>query len=85
MENFKIVIKPIKPKVIELDPVKIKALKEKRKLQREMRKGKPKKEPKEPRTKPDYSNEFETINKSLKKLVGFSVEEINDKLKLLKV
>jgi hypothetical protein len=82
MENFKIVIKPIKPKVIELDPVKIKALKEKRKLQREMRKGKPKKEP---ITKPDYSDDLEKINKNLKKLVGLSVEEINDKLKLVKV
>jgi len=82
MENFKIVIKPIKPKVVELDPVKIKALKEKRKLQREIRKDKPKKEP---RTKPDYSDDLEKINKNLKKLVGLSVEEINDKLKLVKV
>jgi len=81
MENFKIIIKPIKPKVIELDPVKIEALKEKRRLQREIRKNKPKQEIKEQRTKTDYSSEFEKINKNLKNLIGFSVEEINDKLK----
>jgi len=83
MEDFKIIIKPIKPKVKELDPIKIEALKEKRRLQREARKNKPvePKEPKEPKVKPDYTQEIENINKTLKNLVGFSIDEINDKLK----
>ena len=83
MENFKIIIKPIKPKVKELDPVKIEALKEKRRLQREARKNKPvePKEPKEPKVKPDYSQDIENINKTVKNLIGFSVDEINEKLK----
>lgn len=78
--QFKIVIKPIKPKVKETDPIKIEAMKEKRRLQREARKNKPvePKEPKEP--KPDYSNEIENINKSLKNIVGLSLDEINDKI-----
>ena len=84
MDNFKIIIKPIKPKVKELDPVKIEALKEKRRLQREARKDKPK-EPKEPKPpKPDYTEDIENINKTLKNLVGFSIDEINDKLKASK-
>ena len=82
MENFKIVIKPIKPKVKELDPAKIEALKEKRRLQRETRKNKPKDESPKPKTpKPDYSGDIENINKTLKNLVGFSIDEINDKIK----
>jgi len=83
MENFKIIIKPIKPKVKELDPVKIEALKEKRRLQREARKNRPvePKEPKEPKVKPDYSQDIENINKTVKNLIGFSVDEINEKLK----
>jgi hypothetical protein len=81
--EFKIIIKPIKPKVKELDPVKIEALKEKRRLQREARKNKPV-EPKEPKVKPDYTEEIENINKTLKNLVGFSIDEINDKLKASK-
>ena len=86
MEDFKIIIKPIKLKVKELDPVKIEALKEKRRLQREARKNKPvePKEPKEPKVKPDYTQEIENINKTLKNLVGFSIDEINDKLKASK-
>ncbi len=86
MENFKIIIKPIKPKVKELDPVKIEALKEKRRLQREARKNRPvePKEPKEPKVKPDYSQDIENINKTIKNLVGFSVDEINEKLKATK-
>jgi hypothetical protein len=86
MENFKIVIKPIKPKVKELDPAKIEALKEKRRLQRETRKNKPKDESPKPKTpKPDYSGDIENINKTLKNLVGFSIDEINDKIKASKV
>jgi len=83
MEDFKVIIKPIKPKVKELDPIKIEALKEKRRLQREARKNKPvePKEPKEPKVKPDYTQDIENINKTLKNLVGFSIDEINDKLK----
>ena len=83
MEDFKVIIKPIKPKVKELDPIKIEALKEKRRLQREARKNRPvePKEPKEPKVKPDYTQEIENINKTLKNLVGFSIDEINDKLK----
>jgi len=85
MENFKIIIKPIKPKIKELDPVKIEALKEKRRLQREARKNRPKDESPKPKTpKPDYSNDIENINKSLKNLIGFSVDEINEKLKVVK-
>jgi hypothetical protein len=86
MENFKIVIKPIKPKMKELDPAKIEALKEKRRLQRETRKNKPKDESPKPKTpKPDYSGDIENINKTLKNLVGFSIDEINDKIKASKV
>jgi hypothetical protein len=83
MENYKIIIKPIKPKVKETDPLKIEAMKEKRRLQREARKNKPvePKEPKEPKIKHDYTNEINEINKKVKNLIGFSVDEINDKLK----
>jgi ribosomal protein L13E len=84
MENFKVIIKPIKPRVKELDPIKIEALKEKRRLQREARKNRPKEEspePKEPKVKPDYTAEIENINKTVKNLVGFSIDEINQKLK----
>ncbi|AIW01907.1 MAG: hypothetical protein ASQ68_gp17 [Yellowstone Lake virophage 6] len=81
--EFKVIIKPMKPKVKELDPIKIEALKEKRRLQREARKNNPvePKEPKEPKVKPDYTQEIENINKTLKNLVGFSIDEINEKLK----
>ena len=81
--EYKIIIKPIKPKVKETDPIKIEALKEKRRLQREARKNKPvePKEPKEPKVKPDYSQDIENINKTVKNLIGFSIDEINDKLK----
>lgn len=82
MENFKIIIKPIKKKVIELDPIKIQALKEKRRLQREARKNKPKtEEVKVPKIKIDHSNEIDNINKTLKSLIGFNIDEINNKLK----
>lgn len=83
MENYKVIIKMIKPKVKETDPVKIEAMKEKRRLQREARKDKPKepKEPKEPKVKADHSNEINKINEKVKSLIGFSVDEINDKLK----
>jgi ribosomal protein L13E len=83
MENYKIIIKPIKPKVKETDPAKIEAMKEKRRLQREARKDKPKepKEPKESKIKPDNSHEINEINKKIKNLIGFTVDEINDKLK----
>ena len=84
MENlsFKIVIKPIKPKKPkETDPVKIEAMKEKRRLQREARKAQGPKEPKEP--KPDYTNQLEVINKTLKNIVGLNIDEINQKLKPL--
>jgi hypothetical protein len=81
--DFKVVIKPIKPKVKETDPIKIEAMKEKKRLQREARKNKPKepKEEGEKKVKPDYSNEIENINKSLKNIVGLSIDEINAKLK----
>lgn len=87
MDNFKIIIKPIKPKVVETDPIKLEALKEKRRLQRQARKDKPKepKEPKEVKPKVDYSEQLENINKTVKNLVGFSIDEINDKLKSNKI
>jgi len=87
MDNFKIIIKPLKPKVIETDPIKIEALKEKRRLQREARKNKPvvPKEPKEVKPKVDYSEQLENINKTVKNLVGFSIDEINEKLKANKI
>jgi len=79
--QFKIVIKPIKPKFKETDPIKIEAIKQKRKEQREERKNKPV-EPKEPKQpKQDLTSEIENINKSLKNMVGLTVDEINDKLK----
>jgi hypothetical protein len=83
--DFKVIIKSTKPKVKELDPIKIEALKEKRRLQREARKNQPvePKVPKEPKVKPDYTQDIENINKTLKNLVGFSIDEINDKLKII--
>jgi 1-acyl-sn-glycerol-3-phosphate acyltransferase len=87
MENFKIIVKPIKPKIKETDPVKIEAQKEKRRLQREARKNKPKeqKEPAEIKPKIDYSEDIQNINKTLKNLIGFSVDELNEKLNSSKV
>jgi hypothetical protein len=82
--EFKIIIKTLKKKVVELDPQKIEAIKEKRRLQREFRKQNPI-EPKEPKIKVDYKNDFENINKSLKNLIGFSVDELNEKLKASKI
>jgi hypothetical protein len=87
MENYKVVIKVIKPKVKETDPIKIAEMKEKRKLQREAHKNKPKDpnlvtkaiKPKESKIKTD--DQIEEINKKVKNLIGFSVDEINDKLK----
>ena len=86
-ELFKIVIKPIKPKIKETDPIKIEALKEKRRLQRETRKNKPKQDEAIPKQKPEKKNkeELENINKTLKNLVGFSIDEINEKLKASKI
>jgi hypothetical protein len=81
MENFRVIIKPIKKKVVELDPIKILALKEKRKIQREARKNKPKTdEVKVPKVKIDHSDEIDKINKTLKSLIGFNIDEINNKL-----
>ena len=87
MEDFKIIIKTIKPKTKETDPVKIEALKEKRRLQREARKNNPQepKQNKEPKQKKDISEDIININKTLKNLVGFSVDELNEKLKSSKV
>ena len=87
MENYKIIIKPIKPKVKETDPIKIEAMKEKRRLQREAHKNKPKDptlvtkaiKPKELKAKTD--DQIKEINNKLKILTGFSVDEMNDKLK----
>jgi hypothetical protein len=86
MDNFKIIIKPLKKKVVEIDPIKIQALKEKRKLQRQIKKdNKPiSEEVKIPKIKIDHSDEIENINKTLKNLIGFSIDEINDKLKTSK-
>jgi hypothetical protein len=84
-DNFKIIIKTVKPKVKETDPIKLEAMKEKRRLQREARKDKPvvPKEPKPP--KKDNTEELENINKTVKNLVGFSIDEINEKLKANKI
>lgn len=84
MENFKIVIKTIKPKVKETDPDKIEARKEKRRQQREAKKNQPK-EPKEKKEKINNTEELENMNKSLKNLIGYSIDEINEKIKSLKV
>jgi len=84
MENFKIVIKTIKPKIKETDPDKIEAMKEKRRQQREARKNQPK-EQKEKKEKINNTEEIENLNKSLKNLIGYSIDEINDKIKSLKV
>jgi hypothetical protein len=84
-DNFKIIIKTVKPKVKETDPIKLEAMKEKRRLQREARKDKPV-EPKEPKPpKKDNTEEIENINKTVKNLVGFSIDEINEKLKANKI
>lgn len=85
MDKFKIIIKPVKPvkpKVKETDPIILEQLREKRKLQREARKNKPKQEPK---PKVDYSKEIENINKTMKNIVGFSIDEINEKLEKAKI
>jgi len=83
--DFKIVIKQIKPKKPkETDPVKIEAMKEKRRLQREAKKTQEPKEPKKPKEpKPNYSDQLEVINKTLKNIVGLNIDEINAKLKPL--
>lgn len=80
MENYKVIIKPIKPKVVETDPIKIAERKEKRMLRLEALKNTPR-TPKEPKAKVDHSNEINKINEKVKSLIGFSVDEINDKLK----
>jgi len=82
-QDFKIIIKSVKPKMKETDPDKIEALKEKRRLQREARKNKPveEKKPKEKKIKNDLSEEIDNINKTLKNLVGFNIDEINQKIK----
>ena len=82
-QEYKIIIKPIKPKIKETDPDKIEALKEKRRLQREARKDKPKqiKEPKQKKEQDDLSEEIDNINKTIKNLIGFNIDEINQKIK----
>jgi len=79
MENFKIVIKTIKPRVKETDPDKIAATKEKRRVQREAKKNEPKKE-KEPKQPKKDNTDLENINKTIKNLLGFTIEEMNQKL-----
>jgi hypothetical protein len=82
-QDFKIVIKNIKPKTKETDPEKIEARKEKRRLQQEARKDKPK-EPKQPKEKTN-TEDIDNLNKSLKNIIGYSIDEINEKIKSLKV
>jgi len=89
MDNFQIVIKNIKPKTKETDPEKIEAIKEKRRQQREARKNQPtepkqKKQPKEPK-EPTNTEDIDNLNKSLKNIIGYSIDEINEKIKTLKV
>jgi hypothetical protein len=84
MENFKIVIKNIKPKMKETDPDKIEARKEKRRQQREARKNQPT-EKKEKKEKIINTEEIDNLNKSLKNIIGYSIDEINEKIKSLKV
>jgi hypothetical protein len=84
MENFKIVIKTIKPKIKETDPDKIEARKEKRRQQREARKNQPT-EKKEKKEKIINTEEIDNLNKSLKNIIGYSIDEINEKIKTLKV
>jgi hypothetical protein len=82
--DYKIIIKPIKPRTKETDPIKLEAMKQKRKEKREANKNKPKPEPKEKVEKPpkeDTTEFIDNINKSLKNIIGFSIEEINDKIK----
>ena len=78
MNSFKVIIKEIKPKK-ELDPIKIEALKEKRRLQREARKLIPKEE-KENKPKENNTEKIENINKTIKNLTGLSIDELNAKL-----
>ena len=80
-ELFKIIIKPIKEKKIkELDPIKIEALKEKRRIQRDEKKNRPKTDEIKPKLEKKSKEEIENFNKTLKNIVGFSVDEINEKL-----
>lgn len=86
MENFRIVIKTIKPKMKETDPDKIEAMKEKRRQQREARKTQPKEQKKKEKIeKINNTEEIDNMNKSLKNLIGYSIDEINEKIKSLKV
>jgi len=82
--DYKIIIKPIKPRIKETDPIKLEAMKQKRKEKREANKNKPKPEPKEKVDKPpkeDTTEFIDNVNKSLKNIIGFSIEEINEKIK----
>lgn len=85
MENYKIVIKPIKKKVKETDPVKLEAMKEKRKQQREERKKNPQppREKKEKNKKKTDENIIK-IDETLKHLIGHTVNELNEKLHNMK-
>jgi hypothetical protein len=84
MDNFRIVIRNIKPKMKETDPDKIEARKEKRRQQREARKNQPT-EKKEKKEKIINTEEIDNLNKSLKNIIGYSIDEINEKIKTLKV
>lgn len=85
MEDYKIVIKPIKKKVKETDPVKLEAMKEKRKQQREERKKNPQppKEKKEKKEKKTDENIIK-IDETLKNLIGHTIDELNEKLHNIK-
>ena len=85
LTKYKIVIKPIKNKVKETDPVKLAAMKEKRKQQREERKKNP--QPPKPKTEKKMKKIDDGIikfNDKLNYLTGHTVDELNEKVHNLK-
>jgi hypothetical protein len=83
LTKYKIVIKPIKQKVKETDPVKLEAMKEKRKQQREERKKNPPK-PKTEKKMKKIDDGLIKFNDKLNYLTGHTVEELNEKVHNLK-
>jgi len=85
LTKYKIVIKPIKQRVKETDPVKLEAMKQKRKQQREERKKNP--QPPKPKTEKKVKKVDDGLikfNDKLNYLIGHTVEELNEKVHNIK-
>ena len=81
--DFKIVIKHIKPKVKETDPEKLAQIKEAKRLKKEAKAKEPKVDkPKlDKQPKQDITEHIHNINKSLYNIVGYTIDELNEKMK----